>query len=135
VSPSMTLKAKLEALWDNAQRTRHPGLTQAYKALIRNLSAIDMTAQSLKAGDPMPHFLLPNVDSRLVNSRELLERGPLVVSFFRGEWCPFCTLELQALRKKQVEIEKLGATLVAVTPDTGAALRAAKEKYRLPLRC
>ncbi len=130
----MTLKAKLEALWDNAKRTRHPGLTQAYEALIRNLSAVDITTQSLKAGDPMPHFLLPNVESRLVASHDLLEHGPLVVSFFRGEWCPFCTLELQALQKKLSEIEKLGANLVAITPDTGAALRAAKEKHRLPFQ-
>jgi peroxiredoxin len=128
----MTLRAKLEALWDEAKRTRHPGLTQAYEALIRNLSTVDTAAQSLKAGDPMPHFLLPNVESRLIDSRDLLDQGPLVVSFFRGEWCPFCTLELQALQKKQTEIERLGAKLVAVTPDTGAALRAAKEKHGLP---
>jgi peroxiredoxin len=122
----MTLKAKLNALWDKTLRTERRDLTQAYEALIQRLSEVDMTARSLKAGDSMPRFLLPSVEGRLVDSSDLLEKGPLVVSFFRGEWCAFCTLELEALQTKLPEIEQLGATLVAVTADTGEWLRAAK---------
>lgn len=94
----MMLKAKLDALWDKTLRTERPDLTGAYQTLFRRLAGVDIVQQSLKAGDAMPQFLLPNVEGNLVDSSALLEKGPLVVSFFRGKWCPFCTLELEALQ-------------------------------------
>src|SRR6266849_5707608 len=63
--------------------------------------------------------------------RRMRERSPLVVSFFRGGWCPFCTTELTALQQTVPDIEVRGATLVAITPDTGAALAAAKRDNAL----
>ena len=128
----MTLKAELEVLWNETLRAQHRDLTEAHLALIRTLSEADMVTKSLKVGDLMPRFLLPNAEGCLVDSDDLLNKGPLVVSFFRGEWCAFCTLELRALHRKLPELEQLGANLVAVTADTGAALRSAKEKYGLP---
>jgi len=53
-----------------------------------------------------------------VSSRELLARGPVVLSFYRGDWCPYCNLELKALQERVAEIEALGARLVAVSPQT-----------------
>src|ERR1700760_4859731 len=52
-----------------------------------------------KAGDTAPDFTLLDSDGRPVSSRELLARGPLVISFYRGVWCPYCILELQAPRQ------------------------------------
>jgi peroxiredoxin len=128
----MMLKEKLDALWDTTLRTERRDLTEAYQTLFRKLSGVDIVSQSLKTGDAMPQFLLPNVEGNLVDSSALLEKGPLVISFFRGEWCPFCTLELEALQAKLPDIERLGANLVAVTADTGAALRAAKKEHGPP---
>src|SRR5260370_33131137 len=79
----------------------------------------------------MPDFDLPNVEGRFVASPALLERGPLVVSFFRGGWCPFCTTELTALQQTVPGIAARGASLGAITPDTGAALAAAKRDNAL----
>ena len=49
---------------------------------------------------------------------ELLREGPVVLSFYRGGWCPYCNLELRALQQVLPEIEKAGATLVAISPET-----------------
>jgi hypothetical protein len=67
-----------------------------------------------KAGDIAPEFTLNDPDGKEVSSRDLLARGPLVVSFYRGVWCPFCNLELQALQAALPEITARGASLVAV---------------------
>ncbi len=56
-------------------------------------------ARALKAADIAPCFVLKDADGRFVSSAELLVQGPLVVSFYRGVWCPYCNLELQALQE------------------------------------
>lgn len=121
----MSLREQLDQQW---QRTleRSPELAGAFHALMRELAASNLAASSLKIGDPMPDFELPNVEGRLISARACLEHGPLVISFFRGGWCPYCTLELKALQQALPEIRRLGATLLAVTPDTGAALASTK---------
>src|SRR3954468_17061695 len=72
----------------------------AYRALLDDLTEVLRQAALsgvLKAGDPMPDFVLPDADGELVFSDDLLRKGPLVVVFFRGEWCPFCRATLAAL--------------------------------------
>lgn len=67
----------------------------------------------------MPGFLLPAAEGRLVDSAELLEKGPLVVTFFRGGWCPYCSATLEALEAVLPDLSRAGGTLVAMTPETG----------------
>ncbi len=74
---------------------------------------------ALREGTPFPDFVLPSAEGRLVSLASLLERGPVIISFFRGEWCPFCQLMLTALAEALPQIEAAGASLVALTPETG----------------
>ena len=53
----------------------------------------------LKVGDKAPIFSLPNQEGNLVSSSELLSNGPLVVTFYRGVWCPYCNLDLGNLKR------------------------------------
>jgi peroxiredoxin len=53
----------------------------------------DVASHALKVGDAAPDFLLPDADGRLHSSEQLRRSGPLVLSFFRGGWCPFCTAD------------------------------------------
>ena len=95
------------------------------------LDAGQVAAQALGPGDPMPPFLLPNAEGELVASADLLARGPLVVSFFRGGWCPYCALTLNALGAALPELERAGATLVALSPETGGRGLAMKRRHWL----
>jgi len=54
-------------------------------------------ARALKSGDKAPAFILQDPDGATVSSTDLLARGPLVISFYRGVWCPYCNMELQPL--------------------------------------
>ena len=124
----MSLREKLHEQW---RRTQSEEIRQGYEALVAQLVASRMPEASLKAGDRIPEFELPNVEGHLVGSEELLGRGPLVLSFFRGGWCPYCRLELGALQEALPDIEARGASTVAITPDTGGAFAAVKRDNRL----
>jgi hypothetical protein len=81
--------------------------------------------QVLRVGDRFPDLALPNTEGELVAIAGLLRRGPLVATFFRSEWCPYCRVTLNALAAALPEFQMAGAGLVAITPETGGrALRA-----------
>lgn len=73
---------------------------------------------ALRIGDTAPPFALPDQTGRIVGSAELLAAGPLVVTFFRGNWCPFCTLALRALNGVIPLLRKEGARVVAISPQS-----------------
>jgi peroxiredoxin len=75
----------------------------------------------LQAGDTAPVFALKDLDGNLVSSTEFFAKGPLVVSFYRGTWCPFCGEELKALNDSYENLRRLGASLIAVTPQSAAS--------------
>jgi peroxiredoxin len=65
----------------------------------RELIASGLAQRALKAGDKAPDFTRPDPNGRTVSSAALLADGPRIVSFYRGVWCPYCNLELQALHE------------------------------------
>jgi peroxiredoxin len=71
-----------------------------------------------RAGQVFPLFSLPDANGSIVSASELLKGGPLVVAFYRGGWCPFCNLELNALQLALPEIKAQGGSLVAISPQT-----------------
>ena len=82
------------------------------------LKATGQAERAKKVGDKAPSFTLKDPEGNLVSSSELLAKGPLVVSFYRGVWCPYCNMELQALQEALPEFQKRGASLVAISPQT-----------------
>ena len=103
----------------------------AYAGFVAMLDRAEIAAHVLTPGAPMPDFLLPNAEGRLVSSSDLLKSGPLVVVFFRGDWCPFCMMMLSALEEALPELHAAGATLAALTPDTGGRALRAKQSHGL----
>ena len=103
----------------------------AYDEFLERLDAGQVAAEAVKPGDAMPAFLLPNAEGRLVASAGLLAQGPLVVTFFRGGWCPYCSATLEALEMVLPELSRAGGTLVAMTPETGGRALAMKHDRNL----
>ena len=71
-----------------------------------------------KVGDIAPDFTLPDQFGNDVNLSDILKNGPVVVSFYSGNWCPYCGLELKALQRSLADFRKLGASLLGISPDT-----------------
>ena len=96
---------------------------------IEELRVRQVAEHSLAAGETLPDFALPDAAGRVVTSDELLDRGPLVLAFFRGGWCPYCDVALRGLELARPALEDLGAALVGVSPLRGEELqRLAGEK-------
>lgn len=102
-----------------AESLQNPVLREAYDEVTNTLAGNGFLANVLKCGTQFPDFMLPDTDGRLVALGDLLDRGPVVVQFFRGDWCPYCRLMLDALVASLPAIEAEGANLLALTPDTG----------------
>lgn len=88
-------------------------------ALVARLVASGMKDTALQKGAVFPEFVLPTAEGKMVASSSLFAKGPAVISFYRGVWCPFCSAELEALHQAERSIRKLGASLVAISGETG----------------
>ncbi len=77
----------------------------------------DILLHALKVGDKIPDFTLPNALGKMVNIYKLMTKKWLVISFYRGEWCPFCQLELRNLQRNLTKIENAPSNLVAISPQ------------------
>lgn len=82
-------------------------------------------------GDQAPGFNLPNAFGERVSLRQMLGKGPVVLSFYRGIWCPFCNLELRSLQQYVPQINALGGTLVAISGQTPDNSLSTVEKHQL----
>ena len=81
-------------------------------------TAEEAAASALRVGDRAPDFALPDAAGRTVRLSERLAEGPVVLTFYRGAWCPYCNTSLRQLQEALPEIEAAGASLVAVSPQT-----------------
>lgn len=70
-----------------------------------------------QVGDVMPSFVLPDESGRMVSLASLLERGPAIVTFHRGHWCPWCRISINTLSRAQERVTAAGASMVAIVPD------------------
>jgi peroxiredoxin len=72
---------------------------------------------ALKTGDRAPAIVLGNARGDIVDVGALLKKSPVIVSFYRGGWCPYCNLELRAFQQILPQIKAAGAALVAISPE------------------
>lgn len=84
---------------------------------IDELISAEIASNALSVGDRAPEFILPDTQGNPVSSRQLLAQGPLVVSFYRGNWCPYCSMDLQALQAVLPELRNCHTNLVAISPQ------------------
>jgi peroxiredoxin len=103
----------------NAPAEIHPVMERATAELV----ASGQAGRAIKAGDRAPTFRLRDQDGNEVSSVDLLEKGPLVVTFYRGVWCPYCNLELQAINEVLPELQRYDANVVAISPQTAVNSR------------
>jgi len=95
------------------------------------LMASSVAAAARDLGDRAADFELPNVRGGAVSLHAALEEGPVVLSFYRGSWCPFCNLELNALQARLPDIRSAGGRLIAVSPEKPDASLSHAEKLNL----
>lgn len=111
-----SLNERLAAYADYSRHLR-PEIHDAYGRLVKRLESLRLGEVGPKVGDPMPDFMLPNQRGELVGLESLCGDGPVVVSFNRGHWCPYCRIELRALAAMHRDVRRHGAEIVSIVPD------------------
>jgi peroxiredoxin len=132
----MTLQAKLDAFKADFEAGKPPysvprSVIEIMHRATKELISSGAAQRALKVGDEAPSFTLKDADGNALSSPALLADGPLVVSFYRGAWCPYCNMELQALEAARPEFERLGAKLLAISPQTPANSRKSVRENKL----
>ena len=132
----MSLQDRLDAFKADFRAGKPPFNAPAFVHPIMDRGTAELIAsgaaeRALKVGDTMPAFTLPDPDGNLVSSADLLAKGPLAISFYRGVWCPYCNMELQALEAARAAIEAAGATLIAISPQKPANSRKSQRDNQL----
>ena len=114
----MSLQKRLDTLKQEFSRN-----VPAEKLAIMNqetekLIASDVVSKAIKVGQTVPDARLTAINGESVTIDQLIDSKPLVISFYRGGWCPYCVLELKELEAVSAEIRDLGANIIAMTPES-----------------
>lgn len=104
-------------LYSEALKRVEPHYASAYDALVARLAAARSGSGAPAAGDLMPPFALPDGNLQIHQLDEYLDQGPVVVSFNRGHWCPYCMVELSAFKQGLKRIARSGAAVVSIMPE------------------
>ena len=129
----MPLQDQLDAITANTRK-----LVQADRLVISEQATADLfntgiEDRILPVGAQAPSFALPDaLTGKLVRSTDLLALGPLIVSFFRGRWCPYCVTELETWSDLQAEVRRRGALFVASSPQTSRQNDFTLQQHALP---
>lgn len=108
-----------------------PDGAKALAAEVENVVRSRAGNEALNVGDSAPDFTLPDATRRSISLAALRQSGPVVVSFYRGQWCPYCDLQLRAYQEVLPRIRALGATLAAISPQTPDESLSTAEKRAL----
>ncbi len=127
----MALRDEIQARSSDGRAKRDPAITAAFDAGVEAVRAAGIAERALTVGEQAPDVTLPDATGSPVALADLLARGPVVITFYRGGWCPYCSMELRAYQVILAELEAAGATLVAISPQTPDASMTTAEKEGL----
>ena len=127
-----SLTAQIETLKNKNRSGTDPAILESFQNGIDAVEKSGVTKQAKNVGDQAPDFSLPNHKGETVTLTEQLKKGPVVLTWYRGGWCPYCNLQLASYQKILPQLEEMGAQLVAVSPELPdkSATTADKNKLR-----
>ncbi|MTJ05605.1 MAG: AhpC/TSA family protein [Sediminimonas qiaohouensis] len=114
MKPTQPLAPRLDAC-----RSFDEGWEDSFDLLVARLRRAGSGTGAPKVGHRFPDFALPDITGRLHRLSDMLGSGPIILSFNRGAWCPFCNAEIRAWSEQSDRLADLGARLVVVTAETG----------------
>jgi peroxiredoxin len=127
----MALTKELSTFYNQFQETAPKEVISVINETLVNFKNTYDPAKAIQPGSAFPQFQLSDATGNKVSLNDLLAKGPFLVSFYRGEWCPYCNIELHALQKHLDDFGKRGVTLVAISPELPDQSLSTSEKLSL----
>ncbi|RAR46798.1 peroxiredoxin-like family protein [Flavobacterium lacus] len=125
------LKSKLEEKKRNFSLKADDAKKKAYEEGITFVKESGILENAKQNGDVAPDFTLNNALGEPVQLSEYLKKGKVVLTWYRGGWCPYCNLTLNALQEELANFKKQGANLIALTPELPDESISTSEKNNL----
>ena len=122
---------ELTQLKEQFAKKAPPGLVGVYEKGVEDVRTSGVMDKAIKVGDKAPAFDLPDATGKTVKLADLLAKGPVVLTWYRGGWCPYCNIQLRGLQKELPAFNAAGATVVAVSPETPDNSLTTAEKNKL----
>jgi peroxiredoxin len=114
----MAMKSELESYTNEFMREVGDDAKSLLAGQIDQARAYGIPEQSLQVGATAPNFSLPNATGEVIELRQLLEHGPVVLVFYRGGWCPYCNIQLRSYQNILNIMKQMRSCLVAISPET-----------------
>lgn len=127
----MNLEERLAKLKEKIEGNMPSEYVNIMHQATRELINSGMDAGILKEGDTAPEFVLNNQNGEEVSSTELLKQGPLVITFYRGVWCPYCNADLANLNRFVKVLDESNTTMISISPQTEQNNQKIVEQQRL----
>jgi peroxiredoxin len=131
MSTRPSFQQELEATAEHLATVLPPAANNTIDTGITAVQSSGVAERSLRAGQQAPNFTLPDAAGRPVMLSQLLANGPVVLVFYRGNWCPYCNVQLRAYSQALEKFRAHGATLLAVSPQTPELTRLTAEEKDL----
>lgn len=127
----INLEQQIALLNENLAKQLPTEVLEVFGKSIEELKTKNMEESSMSIGERFPDFGLTNTNNEIVELKEFLKNGKVIVAFFRGSWCPYCNLELKALQDNLRQITARKATLVIISPQIADYSEELKDNYQL----
>ncbi len=126
-----SLKSQLEARKAESLKKTPPERAAAAQKAIDDIAASGILNRALKVGDKALEFELGNATGQKVKLSDYLKKGAVILTWYRGGWCPYCNLSLAALQERLPDFKTNGAALLALSPELPDKSMSTKEKHQL----
>ena len=127
----VSLSEQLRSFAENTRQER-PEFAAAVDRLIDRLRLYGAGDSAPKPGEPMPGFVLPDENGDRVSLDDLLDEGPVAITFHRGHWCPYCRININALAQAQKELGEGEGQIIGIMPDLQKFVAEVKKQSNVP---
>lgn len=88
--------------------------------------------QTINVGDTAPDFTLTDAMGEKYQLSDVTEKSAVVLVFYRGDWCPYCQIQLHQLGRRSTEFSQNGAQVLAISPQKHELNQAFAQKRDVP---
>lgn len=130
-TPSSSLTEQLENKATTFKEKADPEKVRKYEAAIEKVATSGIIEKAKKEGDKAPNFTLPNATGQQISLTDKTKNGYVIITWYRGGWCPYCNLTLAAWQDILPEIQTEHIELIAISPELPDSTLSTKEKNEL----